>query len=178
MKTRQLVLAAVFAAIIAVVGPLALPLGVVPLTLQTLIIPLVATIASPLVSLTATGVYLLLGAIGMPVFTGFTSGVGHLFGPTGGYLFGDLLFPLIIGLGLKLSRRIWWVIVLNLIAAVTQLFVGTVWLIAFNQMAWSAGLTAGFTAFLIPAVIKVGIVVVVTLAIQRALSLPLGDDLR
>ena len=100
MKTRQLVLAAVFAAMIAVLAPLSIPTGIVPLTLQTMIVPLVASVTLLPISLSAVAVYLLLGVVGMPVFAGWTSGVGIVIGPTGGYLIGMLLFPLIIGWGI------------------------------------------------------------------------------
>ncbi|MBC6498369.1 biotin transporter BioY [Weissella confusa] len=66
-----LVLAAVFAAIIAILAPLSIPTGIVPLTVQTIIIPLIASIAATRVSFSAVAVYLLLGMIGMPVYAGF-----------------------------------------------------------------------------------------------------------
>ena len=56
MRTRQLVLAAVFAAIIAILAPLSIPTGIVPLTVQTIIIPLIASIAATRVSFSAVAV--------------------------------------------------------------------------------------------------------------------------
>ena len=56
MKTRQLVLAAVFAAMIAVLAPLSIPTGIVPLTLQTMIVPLVASVTLLPISLSAVAV--------------------------------------------------------------------------------------------------------------------------
>jgi biotin transport system substrate-specific component len=175
MKTRRLALAAVFAAIIAVLGPLAIPVGPVPLTLQTLILPLVATLTVAEVSLPATGLYLLLGAVGIPVFTGYSSGMAHLFGPTGGYLWGLLLFPLVIGFGSIMSRSWWWLTVLNLIAAGLQLAVGTVWYIIANQMTVGAGMAAGFTMFLLPGLLKVALVIFIAVIISRTIDLPLGE---
>ncbi|WP_373773848.1 biotin transporter BioY, partial [Weissella soli] len=74
MKTRELILAGLLAAIIAVMAPWSLPLPLVPITLQTLIIPIVASIANTKISLAAIVVYLLLGIVGLPVFAGGASG--------------------------------------------------------------------------------------------------------
>ncbi len=92
MKTRELILAGLLAAIIAVMAPWSLPLPFVPITLQTLIIPIVASIANIKISWAAIVVYLLLGIVGLPVFAGGASGLAVMFGPTGGYLWNMVVF--------------------------------------------------------------------------------------
>ncbi|MFR6559787.1 MAG: biotin transporter BioY [Weissella confusa] len=172
MRTRQLVLAAVFAAIIAILAPLSIPTGIVPLTVQTIIIPLIASIAATRVSFSAVAVYLLLGMIGMPVYAGWTSGVGIVIGPTGGYLIGMLLFPLVIDEGLS---RSWPAMLLwNLIAAFLQLGFGTLWLAFVAKMAIETAVATGLIAFVIPTIIKVVIVVTLMVIIGRVMRLPIG----
>lgn len=85
-KLYSLTLIALGAAIIAVLSPLAIPIGIVPVTLQTLAVGLVATVLKARETFFAILLYLLLGFIGIPVFTGGTSGIAVLFGPTGGFL--------------------------------------------------------------------------------------------
>jgi biotin transport system substrate-specific component len=87
---RPVATAALVAALLAASSLLALRLGPVPVTFQLLIVVLAALLLTPGQAALALGVYLLEGAIGLPVFAGMTGGLGVLAGPTGGYLFGFL----------------------------------------------------------------------------------------
>ncbi|ODN29678.1 biotin transporter BioY [Fervidobacterium thailandense] len=87
----NLALASIFASLTAAGAQISIPLGPVPFTLQVLIIFLAGYLLEPRWAFLSLTIYLILGAIGIPVFANFSSGVGHLVGPTGGYL---LAFPL------------------------------------------------------------------------------------
>lgn len=93
MKTRNLVLTGVMAALLAVCAWISIPTAV-PFTLQTMGVFLAVGILGGRLGTMAVGVYLLLGAAGLPVFSHFTGGVGALTGATGGYLLGFLLIAL------------------------------------------------------------------------------------
>ncbi len=96
-RTRELVTAALLAALLAASAWIAVPLGGgVPLTFQTFIVVLAGLVLSPRAAGAAIGVYLLLGAAGVPVFAGVRGGLGVLAGPTGGYLWGFLAAAVII----------------------------------------------------------------------------------
>lgn len=96
--------AGLMAALIVLCTHLSIPLpGGVPLTLQTFAIALGGFLLGPVYGTLAVAAYLLLGAAGLPVFSGFTGGVGRFFGPTGGFLWGFL--PLALGCGLGRDRR-------------------------------------------------------------------------
>ena len=110
-----------------------------------MIVPLVASVTLLPISLSAVAVYLLLGVVGMPVFAGWTSGVGIVIGPTGGYLIGMLLFPLIIGWGIKLSAKWYALTAWNLIAAFLQLGFGTVWLAVAAKMPLANAMATGLS---------------------------------
>ena len=99
-KLYSLTLIALGAAIIAVLSPLSIPIGIVPVTLQTLAVGLVATVLKARETFFAILLYLLLGFIGIPVFTGGTSGIAVLFGPTGGFLIAFLIMGTLISFGL------------------------------------------------------------------------------
>jgi len=88
--TRTVTTAALLAALLAASSLFALRIGPVPLTLQVLVVVVAALLLTPAQAGLAVGVYLLEGAIGLPVFAGMLGGVGVLVGPTGGYLWGFL----------------------------------------------------------------------------------------
>ena len=89
-KAANVVKVAFVVALMCVLAWVTIPFGPVPFTLQTLGIMIALKILSPKDSFFAVSVYLLLGTVGLPVFSSFGSGFGVLFGPTGGFLFGFL----------------------------------------------------------------------------------------
>lgn len=86
----HLTMTAAAAAALCVLSPWAIPLGAVPVSLCTLLIYLSAWLFSPGRATAAAAVYVLVGAAGLPVFSGFMGGLGRLAGPTGGYIMGYL----------------------------------------------------------------------------------------
>lgn len=87
-RTSALVRAALIAALVGVGALIAVPLGPVPITLQTLVVAVAALVLSPAEALLALALYVAIGAVGAPVFSGGTGGLGVVAGPTGGFLFG------------------------------------------------------------------------------------------
>ena len=77
--------------------------GYVPITLQTFMVCLIALIAPCKVAVSACVVYLLMGAVGLPVFAGFQGGMGSLLGYSGGYIFS---FPIMVYVISKLKTRV------------------------------------------------------------------------
>ncbi len=98
MTTRQLTLTAMLTALLCILGPLTLPLGPVPLSLTTAALMLMALMLGPGCAALCCGLYLLMGLVGLPVFSGFTGGIGAFAGPTGGFLLGYLLLTAWCGL--------------------------------------------------------------------------------
>ena len=89
-QLRMMVYASLFAALTAVGAFLALPIGPVPIVLQNMFVFLAGLLLGSRWGLASVGVYLLAGAVGLPVFAGGLGGLGRLIGPTGGYLIGYL----------------------------------------------------------------------------------------
>ena len=83
---------AIGAALIAVLAQISLPIGPVPFTLQNFAIGLIATVFRPREAVLSVALYLLLGAIGLPVFAGGGAGFHVLVGPSAGYLWFDLVY--------------------------------------------------------------------------------------
>lgn len=87
-RTRTVAAAALVSALIAVSAFVSIPVGTVPLTLQVMAVVLAALVLSPYGAFAATSVYVLMGAIGLPVFAGAKGGLAVIVGPTGGFLVG------------------------------------------------------------------------------------------
>jgi len=103
-KTKGIALSAVFAALLSISAQVSIPITAispVPITLQVFVVYLIAIVIGPRYGAFSCLIYLLMGAVGVPVFAGLTSGVGVLAGPNGGYLFS---FPAAVFLGGLLSR--------------------------------------------------------------------------
>ncbi|MFC6181139.1 biotin transporter BioY [Lactiplantibacillus daowaiensis] len=164
---KQLIIAAELAVGLAICSKITIPLGLIPLTGQTLAVGLIASIVPTVVGTWAIGIYLLLGLIGIPVFASSAAGLAALFGPTGGYLWGFFLYVWIVGAFYKYTKRTPALIFGNIFGAIIQLFAGTYWLVLSAKMTWTAAISTGVVPFLLPALIKVVLVVVVAQAILR-----------
>ena len=84
----NMVFTAMFTAIIAVCSMISIPVGEVPITLQTFAVCIAAALLGRKRGTLSVLIYILLGAVGVPVFSGMTGGIGVLAGPTGGYIIG------------------------------------------------------------------------------------------
>jgi biotin transport system substrate-specific component len=178
MSNRKIIgritLVALFAALIAGGTFIAIPLpfSPVPIVLQNLFIVLAGLVLGPALGAAATGLYLLAGALGLPVFAGVVGGVAHFFGPTGGFLVGYFFAALIAGLvagrpktGTPLFRLILASACGFLIVYVPGLF----WL--YRLMGnWVAVFAAGFFPFLIGDILKVAIAVTAASRLRRAVA--------
>ncbi len=159
-RTQDMVYIALFAVIMAICAWIVIPMTI-PFTMQTLGVFLAAGVLGGRRGTAAVLLYLFLGIIGLPVFSGFTGGPGILLGNTGGYLIGFLCIPLTLWimehlLPLK-SQMLALSMVLGLLGCYTF---GTIWFIVMyskgNNMV-SVGIVIGtcVVPFVIPDLIKI-----------------------
>ena len=176
-KTRNLVLCAVCAAITCVLAPLSIPLAAgVPISLATFAVMLAGVLLGSRLGAVSQLVYLLLGAVGLPVFAGWTGGADKIFGMTGGYLVGYIPLAWLTGLiykrwgsAAKMPRRITFMI-LGMIAGNVALYVlGTVWFMIVTGMTLEASLAACVIPFIPGIFIKMAAVVVVAPPVENAI---------
>jgi len=123
----HLTMTAAAAAALGVVAPWSVPLGPVPISLCTLLLYLTALLLGPRWAVGAAAVYVLMGAAGLPVFSGFMGGVGHLAGPTGGYIFGYLPLTGICALFVKRVSNRWAYLGGMALGTAVLYAMGTVW---------------------------------------------------
>lgn len=162
MTTYQLSLTGVMTAIICILGPmsLAIPISPVPISLANLAICLSIIILGMKLGTLSCILYLLIGLTGLPVFSGFSGGIGKLAGPTGGYLVGYLFLALIGGFfvecfsGKSLEQRAVQGLGLVFGTAVLYAF-GTAWLAYMAGMSFMEALAAGVLPFIPGDLVKI-----------------------
>ncbi len=155
-QLKRTVYTSLFVALIAVGAFISIPIGPVPIVLQNMFVLLAGLILGPVWGLGCVAIYLFIGFIGLPVFAGGTSGVGKLFGPTGGYLIAYLPAVFVTasiskGLGKKFAGDIFAMV----IGSVIVYALGVPWLKMAFSMPWSKALAAGMYPFILGDCIKI-----------------------
>ncbi len=170
--TQRLALMAMFAAILCVSAYISVPLPFTGyhVTFLNFIIMLIALIFPLEQSALISIVWLLLGAVGVPVFIGGNAGIGYLMGPLGGYTFSFILVAIFLPLlrGTKYNRIRYTVVSLASVVFV-DLF-GMVWLKFMNHMPWATAWVAGFFSFIILDLVKAVVVAQIIPAFNRIMQ--------
>lgn len=161
---KQLALIGLMTAVICVLGPisLAIPISPVPVSLGSLAVYFVVSVLGMKRGFISIVIYELLGLVGLPVFTGFTGGVGKLFGPTGGYLIGYLFMALICGYFVDKHGNSLIINILGmLLGTVVCYLFGTLWLAFQASLSFSAALAAGVLPFIPFDIIKLMLAIMI-----------------
>lgn len=167
---------AIFAALIALISQIVIPMPAgVPMTMQTLVIPFAGIVLGRRRGGTAALVYVLLGAVGMPVFQSFTGGAAIIAGPTGGFI---LSFPVMAWLaGWGADRGNPAGMALGLAAGVIVNFaLGTIVYMAVTGSRLAATLSACVLPFILTAVIKALMAAYLGLRVRRTVWQQLGPS--
>ncbi len=130
-KPYELTLVALSTAITCILGPIAfaLPFSPIPFTLGLLGIMLATCLLGPRLGFISCFIYLLVGIVGVPVFSGFTGGIGIPLGPSGGYLLGYLFIPVCcFPFGNYTTSQLWKTLPGLLIGLSLCYVCGTLWL--------------------------------------------------
>jgi len=158
MNTKKLILCALFAALTAVCAIIAVPLPFtpVPISLATLAVFLAGGLLGAKYGVISQVVYVILGAIGLPVFANFTGGIGVITGPTGGYIIGFIAAAWITGLIVtKTSGKFLWNIVAMIAGLALCYALGTIWFIYLTKTGLAAALLMCVVPFLIGDALKI-----------------------
>ena len=151
IKTKQMVLIALMTAVTCVLGPLSIPLpfSPVPISLTNFAIFLAIFVLGMKNGTISFIIYLLLGAVGVPVFSSFRGGLQVLAGPTGGYLIGFIFLALIMGFALDhFDRKLVPTIIGMIIGMVVCYAFGTVLLAKLLSLSFKEGLMMGVIPYL------------------------------
>lgn len=172
LSVRNMILIAMFTAITAVSAQIAIPLpfSPVPFTLQVLAVCLAGGILGSKLGALSQIVYLLLGAVGAPVFAKMSGGAGILVGATGGYLLSYPIAAFVIGFIMEKKRDFKTAIMAMLLALVLIYGMGLVQLKYVTGLSWNAAYMAGVAQFIIPDIIKMVMAAVLSLSVSNALQ--------
>ena len=170
-RTIDLVYIALGAVLITICSWISIP-TTVPFTMQTFAMFFVLSTLGGRRGTVAILVYVLLGAVGIPVFAHFSAGIGTLLGSTGGYIVGFVFMGLVYWLIVHLLGKKLWVEILSMVIGLAVCYAfGTVWfMIVYTQANGAVGLAMVLTwcviPFIIPDLIKLGL----ALTLSRRLS--------
>ena len=139
MSVKTIAVIGVLTAVTCILAPLSIPIGDVPISLTNLVIYFGLYILGTRRETVSYIVYLLIGLVGVPVFSGFTAGPAKMFGPTGGYLIGFIPMAVIAGIFIEKSGR---------------KLVGTVWFVLVMKTSVQAALTMCVYPFIVFDIIK------------------------
>ena len=171
MKTENMTRIALMTAVLCILGPLSVPVGPVPISLATLGILLAVYILGTKEGTCACFLYLAIGAIGLPVFSGFQGGFAKIAGPTGGYMLGYLFLALIAGWFIHKYYDIIWLQFIGMCLGTAVLYAfGTAWLAHVAGMTFVEAMAAGVLPFIIGDVLKMICAIVLGRAINRRLK--------
>lgn len=169
-SAQKLVMVGIFAALLAILSQISIPMpSGIPVTLQTFAVALCAYVLGWKLGLLAMAVYLVLGAVGLPVFAGFSGGVGVLLNLTGGYLWGFLFMVVLCGLGAK-SQSLFLAISLGCTGLLTCHVCGTVQFALVSRMGILEAFALASLPYLLKDLISVALAFFLAQAILSALK--------
>ena len=172
VSVYDLVMVALFAALIAVCAWITIP-GAVPFTLQTMGVFLAVGLLGGKRGTAAVLVYILLGAVGMPVFSGFSGGVGRLLGTTGGYIIGFLVAALAMWAMEAIFGKAKRVLPVSMLLGLLLCYAfGTAWfLVLYTQtkgaISVASVLSMCVVPFIIPDLLKIALALLLTSRLSK-----------
>ena len=174
-KTYDMVYISIFTVIIAVCSWISVPMTV-PVTLQTFGVFAAVGILGGRRGTMSVLLYILLGAVGLPVFSGFSGGIGRLTGNTGGYIVGFLCSALIVWAAESLFGKKPLVRLLSMAAGLIACYaLGTIWfMVVYGRTTGAVGLMTvlGWCVipFIIPDLVKIGLAYVISRKIRGVMA--------
>ncbi|MCI9081269.1 MAG: biotin transporter BioY [Lachnospiraceae bacterium] len=169
-SVRQLAVIGVMTAVTCILAPFSIPIGPVPISLTNLAIYFSLYVLGMKKGTISYLVYLLIGFIGVPVFSGFTSGPEKLFGPTGGYLIGFIPMAVLAGILIDKFSSSRIISFLGMAAGTVICYgIGTAWLAWQAHLDWKAALFAGVIPFIPGDVIKIALAAIAGPEIRKQL---------
>lgn len=177
LSTKEMAYIALFSIIIAMCSWFTVP-AVVPFTMQTFGVFMALGVLGGRRGTFAVGLYLLMGAFGLPVFSNFTGGIGHLFDATGGYIFGFLLSALVVwALEKPLGKCTYGLAFSMVIGLLVCYLLGTVWFVLVytkntGEIGWISALVMCVLPYIIPDGIKIALALTLSKRLRKLIELP------
>lgn len=174
-KIKKITFTALMAAILCIMGPIVIPVGMIPMSFANMAIYLAILLLDKKKAMISVALYLLIGLIGIPVFAGFSAGAGKLFGPTGGYLVGYLVLSFLAGSLLENvkypgKQKVWYQILSLSVGTLGLYFVGTLWLMYQSKLSLITALSVGVFPFVFFDIVKIVLAVSMGNSIKKRIT--------
>ncbi len=131
LTVKDMVSCALFAALTGIFSQIGIPIGDVPINLALFAVFLSGGVLGSYKGAVSVLVYIMMGAVGIPVFANFRGGLSVLAGPTGGYILGYLIAALVVGMVSTYWGDSFWKLVLGMVSGLALCYLfGTVWYVA------------------------------------------------
>lgn len=172
ISTYQMVLIGLMAAITCILAPMSIQLpGGIPISLTNFVIYITAFLLGCKKGTISYCIYLLIGMVGLPVFSGFTGGLGKLVGPTGGYLIGFIVIAIMSGYFIEtFPGKIYLYVIGMVLGTGIDYLLGTIWFMMQTKMALGAALSACVFPFLVGDAIKIIVATIIGPILRKRLG--------
>ncbi len=169
MKHRKLTQTALLTALICLISPWTVPLGALPVTLGSMAVCLSCTLGGYM-GVVATAVYLMLGAVGVPVFAGFQGGLYTLLGPTAGFVAGYLPMAFAVTFLVRNARSFWQLVAAQLPAYALLYLSGATVYCVYADVDFVTAVVGSTLPFVITDILKIIFVAIITPRIKPHLK--------
>nr|WP_317332976.1 biotin transporter BioY [uncultured Romboutsia sp.] len=161
LKTNELVICALFASLTAILTQISIPLPVVPLTMQIFAVALCGLVLGKRLGFISQIIYVLLGAIGLPVFAQFRGGLGIILGPTGGFILSFPIIAFVVGYFSEKFKSIVGIMFGMICSLLISYIIGTLQFCLVTNSDFIKGLTICVVPFIIVDITKLSFATVV-----------------
>ncbi len=180
---KSLVFVALFAALTAACGFISFPtpVTVVPIVLQNMMAVINGLLLGPVLGTASTVLFIVVGILGLPVFSGGTGGLVKLTGPTGGFIIGYAIASLVAGLILGRPRidkvrPVWRIAVASVCAFVIMYVPGVIHFMRVMEKTFSETMALCVTPFIIGDTIKIIVSILVTIPLRKTVATYVFND--
>lgn len=169
LSTKDMIICGIFASITAILSQISIPLPftTVPLTMQVFAVALSGIILGTKKGFISQIIYILIGAIGMPVFAQMSGGMGVIVGPTGGFILGFPFMALVIGYFSEKFKSSLYIIVGMIIGLIIDYTIGTLMFSSVTNMDLNKSLMACVIPFIPVDLLKVGMATVAGVSVSK-----------
>ena len=170
-KAYPIVLVGVFVAIISICAWISIPMVPIPITLQILGVFITASILGAKLGTVSIIIYILLGAVGLPVFSNFTGGFGILLSPTGGFIIGFIFTALTVGIITSFKNSILTNTLAMLLGFLLCYLFGTLWYCIYANVDFITAVLFCVVPFLIGDSVKICISAILVTKLKKHIKI-------
>jgi len=173
LSTRGMIYVSMFGALTAIGALISIPLQPVPVTLQTLFLYLAGSLLGGRLGALSQIIYVILGVIGLPVFSGGKAGLGVFMGPTGGYLLGFIAGAFVTGKIAEAREKpgLVWIVLAMLVGTAVVYTLGVTQLVLIGELSVEKALAVGVLPFLPGDALKIAAAAVITMKVKDKIRL-------